>query len=163
MWFRRASEAGHKGASRALGMLYLTGAGVPRDQQEAAHWLRISAEAGDSKARVDLANLLLKGTGGAEDAEPHRARGSNRLPHSGDLVAAFNFGVCLAEGIGVERDERKAAEWLRRAADGIVNAQYLVWAHPGRGARRRCQPGGRPRLDRSRRRCRNGGSRGRNG
>jgi len=30
MWFRRASEAGHKGAARALGMLYLTGAGVPR-------------------------------------------------------------------------------------------------------------------------------------
>ena len=43
---------------------------------------------------------------------------------SGDLVAAFNFGVCLAEGVGVERDDRKAAEWLRRAADGVVNAQY---------------------------------------
>ena len=43
---------------------------------------------------------------------------------SGDLIAAFNFGVCLAEGVGIERDDRKAAEWLRRAADGVVNAQY---------------------------------------
>ena len=28
MWFRRAAEAGHTGAARALGMLHLTGAGV---------------------------------------------------------------------------------------------------------------------------------------
>ena len=42
----------------------------------------------------------------------------------GDLVAAFNFGVCLAEGVGVERDLTRAAEWLRRAADGVVNAQF---------------------------------------
>src|SRR6202012_1301706 len=41
-----------------------------------------------------------------------------------DLIAAFNFGVCLAEGVGIERDDRKAAEWLRRAADGVINAQY---------------------------------------
>jgi TPR repeat protein len=43
---------------------------------------------------------------------------------SGDLVGAFNFGICLAEGVGIERDDRRAAMWLRRAAEGIVNAQY---------------------------------------
>jgi hypothetical protein len=40
------------------------------------------------------------------------------------LVAAFNYGLCLLEGAGLERDERKAAQWLRRAADGVVDAQY---------------------------------------
>src|ERR1019366_4274305 len=40
------------------------------------------------------------------------------------LWASFNYGVSLAQGVGVERDDRKAAEWLRRAADGVVNAQY---------------------------------------
>ncbi|MGH7066216.1 MAG: tetratricopeptide repeat protein [Acetobacteraceae bacterium] len=46
------------------------------------------------------------------------------MANSGDLVGAFNFGVCLAEGLGVERNERAALAWMRRAADGVVNAQY---------------------------------------
>ena len=50
--------------ARALGMLHLTGAGVPRDPEEAARWFRVAAEAGDQTARVDLANLLLHGEGG---------------------------------------------------------------------------------------------------
>ena len=63
------------------------------------------------------------GEGGTEDAIRTR-EWFEQAAASGDLVAAFNFGVCLAEGVGVERDDRKAAEWLRRAADGVVNAQY---------------------------------------
>ena len=35
-WFRRAADANHRGATRALAMLYLTSAGVPRDQEESA-------------------------------------------------------------------------------------------------------------------------------
>ena len=64
IWFRRAAEAGHRGAARALGLLHLTGAGVPRDPEEAARWFRVSAQAGDPSARVDLANLLLRGEAG---------------------------------------------------------------------------------------------------
>jgi TPR repeat protein len=30
---------------------------------------------------------------------------------SGDLIAAFNLGVCLVKGVGVERDEEQAAAW----------------------------------------------------
>ena len=92
-------------------------------REEAARWFRVSAEAGDQTARVDLANLLLHGQGGTDDAIRTR-EWFEQAAASGDLVAAFNFGVCLAEGVGVERDDRKAAEWLRRAADGVVNAQY---------------------------------------
>jgi uncharacterized protein len=40
------------------------------------------------------------------------------------MVAACNLGVCLAEGLGVELDEPQAATWLRRAAGGVVDAQY---------------------------------------
>ncbi len=32
--------------------------------------------------------------------------------------------ICLAEGVGVERDDKSAVVWLRRAAEGVVNAQY---------------------------------------
>jgi TPR repeat protein len=123
IWFRRAAEVGHRGASRALGLLHLTGAGVPRDSEEAARWFSMSAQAGNTDARIDLANLLLRGEGGTEDAVRTR-EWFEQAAASGDLVAAFNFGVCLAEGVGIERDDRLAAQWLRRAADGVVNAQY---------------------------------------
>ena len=66
---------------------------------------------------------MLSGAGQAEDRVRTR-EWFEESARSGDLVAAFNFGVCLAEGVGVERDERQAAEWLRRAADGVVNAQF---------------------------------------
>lgn len=38
LWFRRAAEAGHVGAMRALADAYLAGHGVPRDAREAARW-----------------------------------------------------------------------------------------------------------------------------
>jgi uncharacterized protein len=122
-WYRRAAEAGHIAAARALGSLYLTGAGVGLDAEEAARWLRLSGEGGDRGAQVDLANLVRDGAGQADD--PARVAGwFETAATAGDLVAAFNYGVCLDQGLGVEPDERQAAEWLRRAAEGVAEAQY---------------------------------------
>jgi uncharacterized protein len=87
---------------------------VARDLEEAARWFRISAEAGDRRTQTDL-GLLLRG----EDKPEELVRTRRWFEE-----VAFNFGVCLAQGVGVERDERLAAQWLRGAADGVVNAQY---------------------------------------
>ena len=143
MWFRRAAEAGHRTAARALGMLYLTGAGVGRDSEEAARMVPPSPpRRAIQTPQADLANLLLHGFGEEDDGARTR-EWFEQAAASGDLVAAFNFGVCLAEGVGVDRDDRKAAEWMRRAADGVVNAQYWygrmlvegrgIEADPGQG------------------------------
>ena len=123
-WYLRSAEGGHAVSARALATLYMTSMGVPRDQEKAAYWLRISGESGDRAARADLGNLILAGGG-----EPVEDGGKARdwfydAASGGDLVAAFNYGVCLAEGVGGERDLPEAALWLRRAADGVVNAQY---------------------------------------
>ena len=132
LWFRRAAEAGHTGAMRALGQLYLTGAGVARDAQEGETWMRRSAEAGDRLAQGDFANMLLRGlagspqggiAGSSEDLIRTR-QWFEEAALAGDLTAAFNYGICLAEGVGVERNDAQAAEWLRRAAEGVVDAQF---------------------------------------
>lgn len=124
-WFRIAAERGHRSAARSLGMLYLTGAGVARDPDEAAVWFKLAAEAGDPAAQADLASLMQSGL--VIDASPET------LPmhvwfedaaEGGDLTGAYNFAVCLAEGVGVERDDQRAVHWLRRAAEGVVEAQY---------------------------------------
>jgi TPR repeat protein len=49
-----------------------------------------------------------------------------RTAAGGDLVAAFNLGVCLLKGVGIEKDEQQAAVWLRRAAEGVPEAQYTL-------------------------------------
>jgi TPR repeat protein len=123
-WYKRAAEAGDKAGARALASLYLTGAGVMRDDMEAARWLRVSGEAGDQVAQSDLANLVLQGVGAPDDP----ARVTKWFAQSalaGDLVAAFNLGVCLVKGVGVEPNEQCAAEWVRRAAEGVPDAQFM--------------------------------------
>ncbi|MGE4483023.1 tetratricopeptide repeat protein [Acidocella sp.] len=128
LWFRIAAETGHRAASRALGLLYMTGAGagaVPRDPDEAAKWLRIAAEQGDTVAQSDLAAMLSKRQTNSRFTEPPPVHEwFEKAAESGDAIGAYNFAVCLAEGIGVERDESLAAQWFHRAAEHVVNAQY---------------------------------------
>ena len=95
--------------------MHLVGADVAQDEQEAARWLSLAAAHGDTTARLGVADLALRGVGGPE--RPIRVREWFEEPaEAGDLVAAFNLGVCLAEGVGVERDLPAAAGWMRRAA-----------------------------------------------
>ena len=122
-WFRRAAEAGHKGAARSLGLLYFSGAGVPHDPEQGMQWFRISAAAGDGSACAEFGNLLLTGMGEEED-RVRLSKGFEQAAASGDPVAAYNCAVCLARGVGVARDDREAALWLRKAADRVPNAQF---------------------------------------
>ncbi|HUW80999.1 MAG TPA: tetratricopeptide repeat protein [Acidocella sp.] len=124
-WFRIAAEGGHSDAARSLGMLYLTGAGVPRDPDEAAIWFRRAAEAGDPAAQSDLASLLLSGRTNPTLTEPPPVHEwFEQAAEAGDPVGAFNYAVCLAQGVGVPQDEARAAVWFRRAAENVLNAQY---------------------------------------
>lgn len=123
IWFRRAAEAGHAGAARALGRLHLRGAGVVAGTEEAAQWLRHAIAWGDGDARADLARLALA------RQVPEADRQSTfawflRQADAGDPAAAFNLGICLAEGVGTPRDDTRALTLFRLAADCMPAAQY---------------------------------------
>ncbi|WP_296747158.1 tetratricopeptide repeat protein [Mesorhizobium sp.] len=123
-WYRRAAEAGHQPAARALASLYLSGNGVAQDAEEGKRWLRTAAASGSRESQVDLANLVLEGTGEPDDGA--NVAGWFAAPASaGDLVAAFNLGLCFAEGVGVSKNQEQAARWMRRAAEGVAQAQYM--------------------------------------
>ena len=130
--------------------MYLTGAGVAADPDEAARWLRVSGEAGDPASQVDLANLVLDGAGSAED-RGRVAHWFEQAAASGDLVAAFNLGLCLDKGVGVEPDAQQAAHWLRRAAEGVPEAQYMYGRMLADGHGVPAGSGSGARLDRARR------------
>jgi TPR repeat protein len=60
--------------------------------------VRIPAESGDPASQADLANLFLEG---APEDRAKAAGWFEQAALSGDLVAAFNFGLCLAKGVGL--------------------------------------------------------------
>jgi len=64
---RRAAEGGDAKAQDKLGNMYSKGAGVPRDQAQAAIWYTKAAEQGVASAQANLAFLYYKGTGVAKD------------------------------------------------------------------------------------------------
>jgi TPR repeat protein len=71
-----------------------------------------------------LVNLVAHGGGEADDPT-NVARWFADSALAGDLVGAFNIGMCLAKGVGVERDDQEAARWLRNAAEGVPEVQYI--------------------------------------
>jgi TPR repeat protein len=123
IWFRRAAEAGHSGAARALGQLHLRGAGVTRDPQEAALWFRQAAAQDDDGAMADLAQLALTRQVPESDRQATFAWFLQKAG-AGDPAAAFNVGICLAEGIGTRRDDALALLLFRHAAKCMPIAQY---------------------------------------
>ncbi len=128
LWFRVAAEFGHAPSARALGVLYLTGAGsgaIPRDPDEAAKWFKFAAEKGDATARADLATLLVSRQTNPRFTEPVPVHEwFEAAAESGDAIGAYNYAVCLAEGVGIPRDDARAAYWFKRASTHVVNAQY---------------------------------------
>lgn len=58
-FYIKAAEAGHKEAQFRLGQCYMNGIGIKEDRAVGTAWVRKSAEDGDSKKRVKLAEILL--------------------------------------------------------------------------------------------------------
>lgn len=134
--YARAAKSGIAEAEYRLGRCYLEGAGVPASADEAALWLERAAEHRHAEARALLAGLCLRGYSPRDDrlfpSGPPRgpdfataAKWARAAAEAGDPLAALNYGVFLAGGIGLDRDEQQAVAWLRRAADALPAARYL--------------------------------------
>lgn len=123
-WYQLAAEQHHTPAARVLAVLYLTGTGVPRDERKAAQWFNHAAMLGDHMADADLGNLVLAGVTRPEDEQRSLQQRLRQQAEGGNLLGAFNLGVCLAQGVGGTADETEAFYWLGLAREGVVNAQY---------------------------------------
>ena len=119
-WFRRAADGGDRAAAHMLGLMFLNGTGVPPDAEEAARWFRV---AGQERAQVDLARLVLNGNGNDDDMRS-MLKWFKSDADGGDHVAGMNYAICLAKGFGVERNDVEATHYLRRAARAVPSARY---------------------------------------
>jgi len=121
-WLRKAAEQGFGNAEYHLATCYAKGIGVDKDGEEADKWfakvvqrLYITAEEGDVKAKVKLAELYIEGKGVFQD-EAMGAIWYERAAESGNAEAQFWLAMLYRDGIGVPRNEREVERWLRMAA-----------------------------------------------
>ena len=140
-WYRKAASRGHEVAQFNLGNMYSDGRGVPRDLTLAMQWLLNAANQGFAPAQFNLAMKY------------HHARRRSRSLESRGMVrqgrrtkssrsATVNLGALYQSGLGVAKDDARAVELYRKAAEqGHAQAQTYLgdMYHWGRGvnARRR--------------------------
>lgn len=123
----RAARAGDTRAMQNLGVMLLSGMGVPADPIEGYQWIRMGADAGDPKSLFSCALLLRLGTGTPKD--PALATSLMQKAADAGYVPAL---VAVADDRlsgenGVAQDPKKAAELLLKAANaGHDGAAYRI-------------------------------------
>ncbi len=108
--------AGDVSAQVHLGVIYLTGDGVARDDVEAVKWLRKAADQDSPLAERYLAEMYFNGRGVPADMT-EAAKYLRMAAEQDDAESEHNLAVLYTQGEGVPRNLKDAANWMRKAAD----------------------------------------------
>lgn len=133
--YLKAAESGDTEGMRLVGICYLNGTGVGKDEKKAWEWFGKSASAGNAEAQYDLGCLYRDGQGVRQNFT-ESAYWFRRAARNGHAKAMINIARQFAEGKGVLQDYRIAAENFWRAAErgepeGMY--QYAVMLRDGIG------------------------------
>jgi TPR repeat protein len=125
---KEMADAGDVKSQVQIGLAYLTGDGVHKDDAEAIKWLRKAADQDNPVAERYLAEMYFKGRGvTADNAEA--AKWLRMAAEQGDAQSQHNLAVLYTEGLGVPRNVKEAANWMRKSAE-----QGLAAGEVGMGA-----------------------------
>jgi TPR repeat protein len=119
-------DPGNVSVQFGLGMMYLSGWGVPQDRRAAVPWLRKAADQGLAVAQRVLGDMYARGEGVSLDS---RAAASwyRKAANQGNADAQTGLGLIYYSGNGVSQDYAAAASLFRRAADqGNELAQHYL-------------------------------------
>lgn len=113
---KEVAYAGDVNAQVQLGVIYLTGDGVNKDDAEALKWLRKAADQDNALAERYLAEMYFKGRGVPAD-NMEAAKWLRLAADQGDAESEHNLAVLYEQGLGVPHNVKEAANWMRKAAD----------------------------------------------
>jgi TPR repeat protein len=111
--WRKAADKGSTSAMVELGVLYGTGAGVARDEDQARKLFERAAQAGNPRGITNLAALS---GGGGTPADPARARELLGKAAETNPEAQYQLGLMLANGAGGAQDDSGARGLFEKAA-----------------------------------------------
>src|SRR5712672_2222585 len=112
---RPLANDGEAAAQFNLGLMYLTGKGVQRDDAAAVIWFRKAADQGDAVAQYLLGDQYAKGEGAPQDYAEAMIW-FRKAAEQGHPVAKLYLGVMYAEGRGVPQDYVRAHMWFSLSA-----------------------------------------------
>ena len=119
----RRAEQGDVEAQFNLGLMSLSGKGVPQNYIEAANWYRKAAEQGHAEAQNSLGEIYAKGIGVPQD-DAEAVKWFRKAAEQGP-VWAHKLGLRYATGWDVPEDDTEAVKWYRKAAEqGDALAQF---------------------------------------
>ena len=136
-WFSQAAKQGYKYAQYSLAGLYSRGKGVPQDDEKALELYTLAAAQGFPYAAWELGKRYRDGVGCTSDER--QAAQYFSMAYQGFRTLAeerpddrlqYRIGWMLLHGIGTEKDEQAALEWLEKSA-GLKNphAEYQMAKH----------------------------------
>jgi len=113
----KKAEGGDVYSMKLMATLYTNNEYFPRDYIAAQAWLRKAAKIGeDDEAYKRLAKLLKEGNGIAQDLEESFDI-NEQLMFNCDLDAMAEVGHAYKLGLGVPKDEKKAAFYIKQFFD----------------------------------------------
>jgi len=118
-WGLIAAQSGNGEAQFILGEMYKSGStvcGLPKDDAQAAVWLRKAAEHGDMGAQEELAFLYDNGQGLPQD-HSQADIWWRKAAEQGDAYSQYNLGIAYYRGQGLPQDYAQAIVWFRKAAE----------------------------------------------
>lgn len=112
--YRKAADKGSTSAMVELGILFATGAGVAKDEDEARALFERAAAAGNPRGVVNLAAL---GQNSGAPSNPVQARVLiEKAAQANSAEAQYQLGLMLADGTGGPQDDVAARAWFEKAA-----------------------------------------------
>lgn len=132
--WRKAADKGSSAAMVELGVAYATGAGVPKDEEQARKLFERAAAGGNARGVTNLAALT---SAAGAPSDPVKARALlAKAAEANAAEAQYQLGLMMADGIGGPKDDAAArALFDKAAAQGHVGAlvQMGAFAQSGRG------------------------------
>jgi TPR repeat protein len=111
--WRRAADKGSTSAMVELGVVYATGAGVGKDDEQARKLFERAAQGGNPRGVSNLA--ALSGAGGAP-SDPVKAREMLSKAAETNAEAQYQLGLMLANGTGGPKDDAGARSLFEKAS-----------------------------------------------
>ncbi|MDD3577132.1 MAG: tetratricopeptide repeat protein, partial [Halothiobacillus sp.] len=134
-WYTFAANANNAAAQNNLYTIYWNGCDpILPDKEQAIDYLKKAANSGLARAQSNISLLYIEGK--YIKSNPYLAYDyAHKSAQQGDIEGILILSRCYSEGIGVPRDDRKAADLLEHAATMQVDdydknskqyAQYLL-------------------------------------
>src|ERR1700693_4083418 len=121
---KQQAFAGDVNAQVQLGVNYLTGDGVAKDDAEALTWFRKAADQDNPVAERYMAEMYFKGRGVPAD-NLEAAKWLRMSAEQGDAQSQYSLAVLYTQGMGVPRNFKLAADWMQKSADQNLAAGEL--------------------------------------